>query len=75
MAVHYEWRETRAGRRFVRVQDDEPSTPKVPSVRTRPAPVEVKAETPKPKRGRPPKVKTDAQVLAPVIIEDEPHDE
>jgi len=73
MAVRYEWQETRGRRRFVRIQDDEPTPPKLPSKRTRPA--EVKAEAPKPKRGRPPKVKTDAQVLAPVIIEDEPHDE
>ena len=88
MAVHYEWRETRAGRRFVRVQDDTPDAPKLPSKRTRPVPplindakaangdaAVVTAEAPKPKRGRPPKVKTDAEVLAPVLIEDESDDE
>ena len=68
MAVHYEWRETRAGRRFVRVQDDEPPAPKVPSVRTRPVAVVAEAPAPK-KRGRPPKVK-EPEVPAPVVIED-----
>jgi len=71
MAVRYEWRETRAGRRFVRVQDDEPPAPKVPSVRTRP--VAVVAETPAPKkRGRPPKAKpVEVETPAPVVIEDD----
>jgi len=78
MAVRFEWQVASNGRRrYVRIQDDTPDAPKLPSKRTRPVQTEaeVKAEAPKPKRGRPPKVKTDAQVLAPVIIEDEPHDE
>jgi len=75
MAVRYEWRETRAGRRrFVRIVDDTPEKPKLPSKRTRPVAVVAEAPAPK-KRGRPPKVKTDAEVLAPVLIEDESDDE
>ena len=73
MAVRYEWQETRGRRRYVRIQDDTPETPKLPSKRTRPA--EVKAEAPKPKRGRPPKVKTDSEVLAAALVEEETPDE
>jgi hypothetical protein len=70
MAVRYEWQTAANGRRrYVRIQDDTPETPKLPSKRTRPVSVVAEAPAPK-KRGRPPKVKTDAEVLAPIIVKD-----
>jgi hypothetical protein len=88
MAVRYEWQTAANGRRrYVRIQDDTPETPKLPSKRTRPVPplvndakaangdaAVVTAEAPKPRRGRPPKAKP-VEVPAPVVIEDESDDE
>jgi hypothetical protein len=74
MAVRFEWQTGANGRRrYVRVQDDTPDEPKLPSKRTRPVAVVAEAPVPK-KRGRPPKAKP-AEVPAPVVIEDESDDE
>ncbi len=74
MAVRYEWQTAaNSRRRYVRIQDDTPDAPRVPSKRTRPVAVVAEAPAPK-KRGRPPKMKTDAEVLAPVLIEDDSDD-
>jgi len=67
MAVRFEWQEYRGRRRYVRIVDDSPEAPKVPSKRTRV--VGKVAAAPK-KRGRPPKAKA-PEVPAPVVIEGE----
>jgi hypothetical protein len=74
MAVRYEWQTGANGRRrYVRIQDDTPEVPRVPSKRTRPVAVVEEAPAPK-KRGRPPKAKP-VDVPAPVVVEDESDDE
>jgi|KBSSwiStaDraftv2_1062776.scaffolds.fasta_scaffold2849600_2 hypothetical protein len=74
MAVRYEWQTFPNGRRrFVRIVDDTPEAPRVPSKRTRPVAVVAEAPAPK-KRGRPPKAKP-AETPAPVVIEDESDDD
>jgi len=67
MAVRFEWQTYPNGRRrYVRIVDDTPDAPKVPSKRTRV--VGKVAAAPK-KRGRPPKAKP-AETPAPVVVED-----
>jgi hypothetical protein len=74
MAVRYEWQTFPNGRRrYVRIVDDTPEAPMVPSKRTRKVAVVAEAPAPK-KRGRPPKAK-EPEVPAPVVIEDESDDE
>jgi len=74
MAVRYEWQTFPNGRRrFVRIVDDTPEAPRVPSKRTRPVAVVEEAPAPK-RRGRPPKAKP-VEVPAPVVIEDESDDD